>query len=226
MPLSHPMNWREVRLHWGCVGKQWSALFCFLWAAYFSILKTTFLFLWVCVEDLVQLLSHVQLFVTPWTTARQASLPSISHGVCSSSCPLIQRCHPTISSSVTPFFSCPWSFPASASFPVSSSIFPHFLLTFSFSCQPPSLRTELQFSPGWAPRSQLTIAATSRVCAHYQCGIFYLLCKTAKSLKQSHLCNTNTHLFFTHLNFSLTPPLLARSYSVCNMPGLHECWPV
>ena len=44
--------------------------------------------------------------------------PSLSPGVCSNSCPLSQWCHPTISSSVTPF-SCPQSFPASVSFPVS-----------------------------------------------------------------------------------------------------------
>ena len=34
-------------------------------------------------------------------------------------CPLSQQCHPTISSSVTPFSSCPQSFPGSGSFPVS-----------------------------------------------------------------------------------------------------------
>ena len=37
----------------------------------------------------------------------------------SNSCPLSHWCHPTISSSVAPFSSCPLSFPASASFPVS-----------------------------------------------------------------------------------------------------------
>ena len=45
--------------------------------------------------------------------------PSPSPGVCSNSCPLNQWCHPTISSSVTPFSSYPQSFPASGSFPVS-----------------------------------------------------------------------------------------------------------
>ena len=39
--------------------------------------------------------------------------------VCSNSCPLSQWCHPTISSSVSPFSSCPQSFPASWSFPMS-----------------------------------------------------------------------------------------------------------
>ena len=37
----------------------------------------------------------------------------------SNPCPLSQRCHPTISPSVVPFSSCPQSFPASESFPIS-----------------------------------------------------------------------------------------------------------
>ena len=45
--------------------------------------------------------------------------PSPSPGVYSNSCPLSQWCHPTISSSVIPFSSCPQSFPASRSFPIS-----------------------------------------------------------------------------------------------------------
>ena len=45
--------------------------------------------------------------------------PSRSPRVCSNSCPLNQWCHPTISSSVAPFSSCPQSFPASGSFPMS-----------------------------------------------------------------------------------------------------------
>ena len=45
--------------------------------------------------------------------------PSLYPWVCSNSCPLSQWCHPTISSSVTSFSSCPQSFPASGSFPMS-----------------------------------------------------------------------------------------------------------
>ena len=44
--------------------------------------------------------------------------PSPTPGVYSNSCLLSQRCHPTISSSIIPFSSCPQSFPASGSFPV------------------------------------------------------------------------------------------------------------
>ena len=45
--------------------------------------------------------------------------PSPTPGVHSNSCPSSQWCHPTISSSVVPFSSCPQSFPASGSFPMS-----------------------------------------------------------------------------------------------------------
>ena len=44
--------------------------------------------------------------------------PSLSPKVCSNSCPLSQWCRPTISPSVTPFSSCPQSFPASEPFPM------------------------------------------------------------------------------------------------------------
>ena len=47
------------------------------------------------------------------------SYPFLSPRICLNSCPLNRRCHPTISSSVTRFSSCPQSFPVSGSFPVS-----------------------------------------------------------------------------------------------------------
>ena len=45
--------------------------------------------------------------------------PSPTPGVCSSSCPASQRCHPAISSFVISFSSCLQSFPASGSFQMS-----------------------------------------------------------------------------------------------------------
>ena len=45
--------------------------------------------------------------------------PSLTPGACSNSCYLSCWCHPTTSSSVVPFSSCPQSFPASESFPIS-----------------------------------------------------------------------------------------------------------
>ena len=45
--------------------------------------------------------------------------PSPTPRVYPNSCPLSRWCHPTISSSAVPFYSCPQSFPASGSFPMS-----------------------------------------------------------------------------------------------------------
>ena len=76
----------------------------------------------------VQSLSRVWLFVTPCHSLCDPTLcepqharppcPSPTPGVHQNSCPL-NRCHPTISSFVIPFSSCPQSFPASGSFPMS-----------------------------------------------------------------------------------------------------------
>ena len=49
----------------------------------------------------------------------RAPCPSPTPGVCPNSCPLSRWCHPTISSSVVPFSSCPQSFLASGSFQMS-----------------------------------------------------------------------------------------------------------
>ena len=62
----------------------------------------------------------------------------LSPRVCSNSCPLSRWCHPTISSSVTPFFSCPQSFPASGAFSSESVLcirWPKYW-SFSFSFSP------------------------------------------------------------------------------------------
>ena len=73
--------------------------------------------------------------LTPWSSVCQAFLSFTNLLSCSNSCPLSQWCHPTISSSVTPFSSCPQSSPASGSFPMSlffasggQSIGPYLLL--------------------------------------------------------------------------------------------------
>ena len=63
-------------------------------------------------DFVVSSLSCVRLVATPWTVVHQASLFFTTSGVCSNLCPLSQWCHSTISSSVTPFSSCPESFPA------------------------------------------------------------------------------------------------------------------
>ena len=64
----------------------------------------------------VQSLSRVWLFATHGLQHARPPCPSPTPRACSNSCPLSQRCHPTISSSVVPFSSCLQSFPVSGSF--------------------------------------------------------------------------------------------------------------
>ena len=62
------------------------------------------------------------MFDTLWPHEPQhtrPSCPSPTPRVHTNPCPLSWWCHQTISSSVVPFFSCPQSFPASGSFPIS-----------------------------------------------------------------------------------------------------------
>ena len=74
---------------------------------------------WQTIVVVVQPLSHVQLFVTPWTVACSPPCLSPTSRVYSNSCPLSRWCPPTISSSVIPFFSRLQYFPASGSFQMS-----------------------------------------------------------------------------------------------------------
>ena len=67
----------------------------------------------------VQSLICVWLPVTPCAAAHQASLSITNSQSYSNSHPLGWWCHPTISSSVAPLYSCHQSFPASGSFPMS-----------------------------------------------------------------------------------------------------------
>ena len=75
--------------------------------------------LFILLFSSVQLLSRVWLFVTPWSTKRQATLSITNSWVYLNSSPLSRWCHPTISFSVVPFSSCFQSFPASGSFQIS-----------------------------------------------------------------------------------------------------------
>ena len=88
-------------------------------------------FLWS--RKLLFLLSCSVLSDSLWSHGLQhirLACASSSPGACSNSCPLSQRYHPTISSSVIPFSSCLRSFPVyqSFSFPLSENV----LISYSF----------------------------------------------------------------------------------------------
>ena len=67
----------------------------------------------------LQSLTHVRLFVTPWTAAHHASLSITNVQSCSNSCPSSWWCHVTISNLCCPLLLCLQSFSASGSFPTS-----------------------------------------------------------------------------------------------------------
>ena len=114
--------------------------------------------------SLVRLLSHVRLFVTPWTTAHQASL-SITN---SRSLPKPMSIESVMPSShlicCHPFSSCPQSFPASGSFPM-SQLFPSGGQSIGVSASTSALPMNTQDrSPlGWAGWISLQSKGLSRV---------------------------------------------------------------
>ena len=86
----------------------------------------------------VQSLSHAQLFLSPWTAARQTSLSIANSQILLKLMSIDPWCHPTISSSVILFSSCLQYFPASGSFLMKSALpirWPKYW-SFSFSISP------------------------------------------------------------------------------------------
>ena len=67
----------------------------------------------------IQLLSRLSSLQSHGLQHTRLPCPSSSPGACSDSWPLSRWCHPTTSSSVVPFSSCPQFSPASGSLPVS-----------------------------------------------------------------------------------------------------------
>ena len=98
--------------------------FLLLLTTWLDIICVLLVFIVLCftMKVLLLLFSHSVVSNSLWPHGLQHTrlpCPSLSPRACSSSCALRQLCHPTILSSVTPFSSCPQSFPASGSFPMS-----------------------------------------------------------------------------------------------------------
>ena len=90
--------------------------------------------------------------------------PTQTLGVHLNPCPLSQWCHPTISSSVVPFFSGPQSFPASGSFQM-SQFFPSGGQSIGVSASTSVLQMNIQdwFPLGWTGCISLQSKGLSRV---------------------------------------------------------------
>ena len=108
--------------------------------------------------------------------------PSLSPYICSNSCPLSQWCHPTISSSVIPFFSCPQSCPASGSFSMSQN-FASGGQSIGASASASDLPMNTQdWSPlGWTDRISLQSKGLSSLLQYHsskasilQCSVFFI----------------------------------------------------
>ena len=113
--------------------------------------------------------------------------PSPTPGACSHSCPLSQRCHLTISSSVIPSSSCLQSFLASGFFPVSqffTSVKVHLQSTgASVSASVLPMNTQDWFSSGWTGWTSLQSKGTLKsLLQHHsskasllQCSAFFIV---------------------------------------------------
>ena len=136
----------------------------------------------------VQLLSRVWLFATPWTAAHQASLSIRTPGVYSDSSSSSWWCHPIISSSVFPFFSCLQSLPASGSFPV-SQFFTSGVQSIGVSASASVLSINIQ---GWVPfgwsgwRSLAVQGTLKSLLQHYYSKLSILRCAAFCTVQLSH----------------------------------------
>ena len=116
---------------------------------YFLLRYYNYAPIWVF-SSVVQLLSHSVMSNSLRPHEPQHArppCPSPTPGVHPNPCPLSWWCHPTISSSVVPFSSCPQSFPASGSFQMSETLQP----LLSFALQPPCLQIMGGNSPDCVP---------------------------------------------------------------------------
>ena len=167
-------------------------------------------------SGVVQLLSHVLLFVTPWTAAHQASQSFTISRTCSISCLLSWWCHPTISHYVLPFFSCIQYFPTPGSFLMSQFFAPGGpkYWSFNFSIRPSKEYSGLiSFRMDWV--ALLAVRGTLRSILQYhssKASIFW--CSAFYMVQQSHpYMTTGKTIALTRWTF-VSPPLgsLALSF--------------
>ena len=146
--------------------------------------------------------------------------PSTTPRDCSNSCPSSWWCHPTISSSVIPFSSCPQSFPASGPFPMSQffTSVAKVLASFSFSISPSNEYSGLIFfRMDWF---DLSVQGLSRVfiqhhsskasirwhSAFFMVQLSYPYMTTGKTIALTRLPFEYIYLATSHMLCSLSSP--------------------
>ena len=124
---------------------------------------------------------------TLWPPARQASLSYTVSRSLLNSCPLSRWCHPTISSSVVPFSSCPQSFRESGSF-LMSQLFTSSSQRIGASASASVLPMNIQdwFPLGWTGLISLQSKGLSRFSPTPQFKIINLQCSAFFMVQLSH----------------------------------------
>ena len=114
--------------------------------------------------------------------------PSPTPGVYSNPCPSNRWCHPTISSSVVPFSSCPQSLPASGSF-LMSQLFASGgqSIGVSDSASVLPMNTQDWSSLGWAGWTFLQSKGLSRVFSNTTVQKHQFFCAQLSSQSNSHI---------------------------------------
>ena len=135
----------------------------------------------------VQSLSPVQLFMTPWPAAHQASLSFTNSRSLLKQCPSSRWCHPTISSSVGPLSSHIQPFPASGSFQM-SQFFPSSGQSIGVSTSTSVLAMNIQdwFPLGWTDRISLQSRGTFKSLQHHSSKVSILWCSAFFIIQLSH----------------------------------------
>ena len=141
----------------------------------------------------VQSLSHVQLFATYELQHTRPPTPSPTPRVYPNSCPSNRWCHPTISSSVIPFSSCPQSFPASGSYESGLRIRWPKYWSFSFNITPSNEHLGLiSFRMDWL--DLLAVQGTLKsLLQHHSLKATILPCSAFFIVQLSHPYNWKNH---------------------------------
>ena len=109
------------------------------------------------------------------------------------SCPSSQWCHPTISSSINPFSSCPQSFPASGSFPNESALhirWPKYW-SFGFNISPSNEHPGLiSFRMDWL--DLLAVQGTLKSLLQYHSSKASILLRSAFFIIDTRVCKTES----------------------------------
>ena len=115
--------------------------------------------------------------------------PSPAPGVYSNSCPSSQWCHPAISSSVIPFFSCLQSLPESRSFPMNQLFaWGGQSIGVSASASVLLMNTQDSFPLGWTGWISLQSKGLSRVFSNTTVQKHQFFCTQLSSQSNSHIC--------------------------------------